>query len=317
MCAYSAGHQHRPPPVPCSTCEEANFCSAECKVAALNDAGSHNSFVCKVLSACNRGGLSEDHRTALHYLVRAVSLCLYDPARYSMLLSLSHLNTQVITTEMRELHGRLIHALHVNCVPSSPTADEVAHLISRDEINAYGIMTHSGQDGERNLRGSAFYAQAALINHECMPNVARFDDFDAVEPADSAPRANTFVTFRTLHDLPAGEEYTQSYFPLCLTLEERQQRCQELYGFTCTCPRCRREATWEQNDEQGMADAEQGGDEASAAYVELFVMKYVCPNEDCFGTMAPFSGQPDIYQCNMCGKTRTEAEFLAELEDGE
>ena len=46
------------------------------------------------------------------------------------------------------------------------------------------------------------------------------------------------VEFRALHDLPAGEEITQSYFPLNVGYKERQQRLQEDYGFTCTCPRC-------------------------------------------------------------------------------
>jgi hypothetical protein len=33
--------------------------------------------------------------------------------------------------------------------------------------------------GERRIRGTAIYPQAALLNHECLPNVARFDDFDS------------------------------------------------------------------------------------------------------------------------------------------
>ena len=61
--------------------------------------------------------------------------------------------------------------------------------------------------GERRIRGTALYAQASLINHECLPNVARFDRFDASSaPASSAPHpgANTAVEFRALHDIPAG-----------------------------------------------------------------------------------------------------------------
>ena len=46
------------------------------------------------------------------------------------------------------------------------------------------------------------------------------------------------VEFRALHDVPAGEELTQSYFPLNVDYKQRQQRLQEDYGFTCTCPRC-------------------------------------------------------------------------------
>ena len=47
------------------------------------------------------------------------------------------------------------------------------------------------------------------------------------------------VHFRAMHDLPAGEELTQSYFPLNTSYQLRQQRCAEHYGFACTCPRCK------------------------------------------------------------------------------
>lgn len=58
--------------------------------------------------------------------------------------------------------------------------------------------------GERRIRGTALYARAALINHECLPNVARFDRFDGPAPPGAPPGANTAAEFRALHDLPAG-----------------------------------------------------------------------------------------------------------------
>ena len=87
--------------------------------------------------------------------------------------------------------------------------------------------------GERLIRGSGLYHTASFLNHDCMPNVARFDNFDAPEGVD-----NTCIEFRALHDIPAGEQITQSYFPLTWSYEERQQRCQQQYGFTCNCSRC-------------------------------------------------------------------------------
>lgn len=87
--------------------------------------------------------------------------------------------------------------------------------------------------GERRVRGSGLYQTASLLNHDCMPNVARFDNFDA------ATGDNTLIEFRALHDIPAGEQLTQSYFPLTWRYEERQERCQEQYGFTCACVRCK------------------------------------------------------------------------------
>ena len=32
--------------------------------------------------------------------------------------------------------------------------------------------------GDRRIRGTAIYPTASSINHECLPNVARMDDFD-------------------------------------------------------------------------------------------------------------------------------------------
>lgn len=114
-------------------------------------------------------------------------------------------------------------------------------------------MAPCGPGGERRLRGTGLYPTAALLNHECMPNLARFDAFDAdpppaggggggggvlSSPATPYPGDSARIAFRALHALPAGEELTCAYFPLHLSLAERQARCRSQYGFTCTCPRC-------------------------------------------------------------------------------
>jgi SET and MYND domain-containing protein len=49
------------------------------------------------------------------------------------------------------------------------------------------------------------------------------------------------------------------------------------------------------------------------AYLSLFMLKYVCPREGCFGTMAALQGS-DACECSVCGALRSEAEFLAGLE---
>lgn len=90
--------------------------------------------------------------------------------------------------------------------------------------------------GERRLRGSGIYPLASLLNHDCLPNLARFDDFEG--KASREQPGNTAIAFRALHDIPKGEELTTSYFPLTLDYSERQQRCKALYGFQCLCLRC-------------------------------------------------------------------------------
>ena len=104
----------------------------------------------------------------------------------------------------------------------------------------------------------------------------------------------------------------------------------------------------EQQQQQGGADstsaaaaaaaAAGGGEQAApaegqadAAYINLFLLKYVCPREGCYGTLAPLApalaphtagaaaaaaaaAADTLFECNMCGGRRSEAEFLAELE---
>ena len=81
-----------------------------------------------------------------------------------------------------------------------------------------------------------------------------------------------------------------------------------------------------QHQHQPQAEGEQSG--ADPAYISLFLLKYVCPRQGCLGTLAPLAecvaaaaaaGGADeaVYECNMCGGRRTEAEFLAELEAAE
>ena len=48
-------------------------------------------------------------------------------------------------------------------------------------------------------------------------------------------------------------------------------------------------------------------------YVDAFLLKYTCGEPDCSGTMAPIKGT-DRRQCNFCSSTKTEEEFLAEMQ---
>ena len=41
------------------------------------------------------------------------------------------------------------------------------------------ILISIDKQGERRIRGTAIYPLACCVNHECLPNVARVDDFDS------------------------------------------------------------------------------------------------------------------------------------------
>lgn len=295
--------------------------------------------------------MDDEAKAALHFLTRALSLKIAvhnsddnkDPQavyKYTKMLEMSSRtnNTQhtdhIATTTLYPLLTHAVTAAaataasaNLSTIPLfSPT--EIKELLLRDETNAYGIMASSGPSGERNIRGSGLYATAAQLNHDCMPNVARFDFFDI---NNNIKDSNVCIQFRALHNLPKGEELTVSYFPLVTSYQERQARCREQYGFECMCPRCKQEATWDEEDEgdgdMEMKQAAQEGEQeqqegeelldASAEYVELFVLKYTCPGDSCYGTMAPMTSDRNVYECNMCATKRSEEEFLAMLEEEE
>lgn len=167
--------------VACSTCGLVGFCGPACAAAAAVDPGSHCPAVCRLLSACNLTGLSDEQQTALQFLFRCCSLRAAAAAgdanaaaRLSTITSLSAppaaLPAEPATdgaapggssggwsagsTEVRELHGRLSHALAA--AGAGPAAalsvDEAAELQRRDAANGYGIMAPSAPDVSEHTR---------------------------------------------------------------------------------------------------------------------------------------------------------------------
>ena len=249
---------------------------------------------------------------------------------------------ELIEREAVMFHNILTNAFRsLGLDPDFISATDVFTLLEKDAINGYGVLfARSTPDAsgcsqdfgrkqeeyieERRLRGAGLYAHASRINHECLPNATRFDRFDAMpDTVGEAAGSNTVLQIRMLHDLPAGEEVTQSYFPLTWSYVERQTRCRDHYGFECACPRCREEMKWPVEDGGGGADDEANNTSADGAavdpsYIDVFVMKFVCPHEGCQGTMAPkIPGVPQsaqVLECSVCGRFRTEEEFMKDIE---
>jgi hypothetical protein len=139
--------------------------------------------------------------------------------------------------------------------------EELAALLMKEQRNSYGIIlpvqqqqptcdkhnssSSSGshpdrpssraedqeaEEGERAVRGGGIYPRCALVNHECIPNVVRMDCFDFVPAQWPAGAERTAVVLRAMHDLPAGTELVQSYFPLNWSYAERQEQAQQVCG---------------------------------------------------------------------------------------
>ena len=136
----------------------------------------------------------------------------------------------------------------------------------------------------------------------------------------------------------------------------------QVYGFTCSCPRCLLEGSPEWQEAQQDGDSNEGWETDSgsgdvdldtasplpaaggmqedgsthhhhhdhnhqqpgqqqqqepmeAGYLSVFLLKYMCPKDGCYGTMAAVHGSAEgLCECSVCGALRSEAEFMAELE---
>jgi hypothetical protein len=180
----------------------------------------------------------------------------------------------------RELLPALSAALGAASVPSEA---EVAALLSREQANSFAVETPAyvraaGFDAaaaasaapaaplprwSRIEFGGALYARASLVNHECLPNVARFDDFADAKEEGSPARGRLRLV--ALHALPRGTELALCYAPLRWGRASRQGRLRRVYGFECACARCALEEREDvfrgaRGGEMGEEDEEEGGE---------------------------------------------------------
>lgn len=345
--------------IPCLDCHQAAFCSESCRQMSVSSPWMHGPTICRAYRGLQGRELSLEDQSTLRFLVHALTLrethSQDSTSKYEQLLTLCGSPTPLEAHTISRLTPILADILGARNHAALGSSEELATLVRKEQLNSYGLLASvlpeedearkKGSNG-RILRGSGVYALASMINHECIPNVARFDPGfpNAATPGVHAAR----LSFRAMHDLPAGSEITQSYCPLDWTFEERQGQCREVYGFACNCPRCQLEAT-----EGAEAMDEDGGDGASASrmqeddiwggqgpysqlppnpdeapleegYLDVFLFKFLCPQTfpngvACSGTMAPTapsdSPESSVLECNVCGSKRTEAEFLRELEE--
>ena len=64
--------------------------------------------------------------------------------------------------------------------------------------------------------------------------------------------------------------------------------------------------------DEGMEEEKSGP--LDPTYLQLFLLKYVCPVPSCFGTMAPVSPGASMHECAVCGHCRSEEQFMSDLE---
>ncbi|OWM76310.1 histone-lysine N-methyltransferase ASHR2 [Punica granatum] len=313
-------------PVLCPSCRHHAFCSPACLGVA--SVSSHSPWACQTLARlidCSSFlGQPPELQVQARFLVASYNLSITSPEDFQVLQSLQGRD---ICSDDTASSVQLLHPLIASVCPPPPTPfphgfspELSANLLSKDKLNAFGLMEPFGAGGERSVRAYGIYPRASFFNHDCLPNACRFDYVDTV------PDHNTDIVVRMIHDVPQGREICVSYFPVNLNYPSRQKRLAEDYGFRCECDRCNVEANWSDHEEDvddGVEEMEdEGGDEmegSSDADIEAekendfpheyFFVRYVCNRENCFGTLAPLPPSADgaaseIMECNVCGQLK-------------
>uniref|UniRef100_A0A7N0TDK5 SET domain-containing protein n=1 Tax=Kalanchoe fedtschenkoi TaxID=63787 RepID=A0A7N0TDK5_KALFE len=305
------------------------FCSPNCLSAA--QASSHPPWVCQALDGlqgCPSFHIqNEELQIQVKFLIAAYSLAIRSPSEFQILLSLQGEACDCSSRQEVEF----LHSVVVSVCPNvaglvGSGLELTASLLAKDKLNAFGLMEPFG--GERSVRAYGLYPKASFFNHDCLPNVCRFDYVDG-----GCGAGNTDILIRVIHDVPQGRELCVSYFPVNERYAVRQKRLLEDYGFSCECDRCKVEAGWsEDEDVDGEMEEEEVGDEEMEDDDDLlddeqmygdekggsndfphayFFVRYMCDKEICGGTLAPLPPSGDghssnVMECNVCGNLKPD-----------
>ncbi|KAI1320852.1 hypothetical protein EDD11_009809 [Mortierella claussenii] len=97
-------------------------------------------------------------------------------------------------------------------------------ILFAEVANSFGIRDDSDE-----LLGFAVFPKACFFNHSCQPNV---------EKRRRRGGKGRQMEYWSLREIDAGEECCISYGDISTGREQRQARLEEMYFFTCSCPRC-------------------------------------------------------------------------------
>lgn len=103
-------------------------------------------------------------------------------------------------------------------------------LMNATSHNSFGIRA-GGEDGEEYM-GYSLYPEASYFNHSCSPNISK-------------KRVGHAWEFTMAKEIAEGEQLCITYLggdEKDLTVVERRERLEGVWGFVCMCERCQQEA---------------------------------------------------------------------------
>eukprot|EP00434_Breviolum_minutum_P002464 symbB.v1.2.002179.t1/scaffold112.1/size324616/7 len=102
-------------------------------------------------------------------------------------------------------------------------------------ISDYAVSAEAEESEDQRHSNYGVFPLASLFNHSCAPNMCK------VLLAD-------WVFLRAARDIEPGEELTQFYCDIRMPVAMRQKELVDLFGFSCSCARCRFELLLESGD---------------------------------------------------------------------
>uniref|UniRef100_A0A7N0TRU6 SET domain-containing protein n=1 Tax=Kalanchoe fedtschenkoi TaxID=63787 RepID=A0A7N0TRU6_KALFE len=148
----------------------------------------------------------------------------------------------------------------------------------------FGLMEPFGR--ERSVRAYGLYPKASFFNHDCLPNVCRFDYVDG-----GCGAGTTDILIRVIRDVPQGRELCLSYFPVSVGWSEDEDVDGEM----------EEEEVAMEDDDDLLDDEQMYGDEKGGCNDfphACFFVRYMCEKEICGGMLAPLPPSGDGHSSN-------------------
>ena len=137
---------------------------------------------------------------------------------------------------MREVEGKVPYNASGCCTSTLPSSSSSTFSSSSScGSNPSSCSSHDQDDVGSILRaaerspgsGTALYATASLLNHDCNPNL------------NVHMSRGGQIAFVASRDINAGDELSITYIDANLQTSERLRALRHGYGFECKCERCR------------------------------------------------------------------------------
>jgi len=143
--------------------------------------------------------------------------------------------------------------------------DYLVSLLFKIECNSFGYWVDKSTG-----YATAIYLGSILFNHSCYPNIFKYHE--------EGTQKHIYLAHR---DIKSGEAVTISYVDLIDPVDVRIKALQDLFCFTCNCPRC--------------VDEINGGH-----HYDKFIDECVCKKDNCHSLLIELPSKVII--CSTCGK---------------